>query len=55
LAASEVVGVRTIDLIPGGVTAGVAYVLGYESHWLIETNASCAKQIDRTISSHAVS
>lgn len=43
---TDVLSVQVPDLIPGGGTAGVSYVFGYESHKLIEINVLWAKQID---------
>jgi hypothetical protein len=43
---TTVLGVKVPDLLPGGGTADVAYVLGYESKKLIQVSVSWSKATD---------
>lgn len=46
---TAVLNVRVPDLVPGGGTANVAYVFGYQSHRLMEVNILWAKAVDSAI------
>jgi hypothetical protein len=46
---TAVLNVRVPDLVPGGGTANVAYVFGYQSHKLMEVNVLWAKAVDPAI------
>lgn len=43
---TEVLSVRVPDLIPGGGTAAISYVFGYQTHRLIEINIIWSGQVD---------
>jgi len=46
---TQVLSVQVPDLVPGGGTAAVSYVLGYQTHRLIEVNILWSPQIDPKI------
>jgi len=46
---TQVLSVRVPDLVPGGGTAAVSYVFGYQTHKLIEVNILWSAQIDPKI------
>jgi hypothetical protein len=46
---TQVLSVQVPDLVPGGGTAAVSYVFGYQTHKLIEINIVWSAQIDPKI------
>jgi hypothetical protein len=46
---TQVLSVQVPDLVPGGGTAAVSYVFGYQTHRLIEVNILWSPQIDPSI------
>jgi hypothetical protein len=46
---TQVLSVQVPDLVPGGGTAAVSYVFGYQTHRLIEVNILWSAQIDPKI------
>jgi hypothetical protein len=46
---TQVLSVQVPDLVPGGGTAAVSYVFGYQTHKLIEVNILWSAQIDPKI------
>ncbi len=46
---TQVLSVHVPDLVPGGGTAAIAYVFGYQSHRLIEVNILWSPSVDRKI------
>lgn len=51
---TTVLNVAVPNLVPGGGTANVAYVFGYQSHKLMEVNILWSKVIDPTITPQTI-